>query len=227
MVSAQGTESIGLSGNGENPATDTVSPTSLVFPVTTGKYDQRSADDHSDEQRRSSVDGHSSADVRRFPGDQWMRRLVERSIRMHHHRASTAPHATGTEIGSVTITDSVGSQIVSLSGTGHSTSDGHVVANVADFSCDAGRAECADTDSNADEFRRRNFDATEHSVRSAPDSVKAIIVAARLRRNLPAPSPSAFKPRLLDQCNRTNCRCRFDPIPNCSLSAYWSDSHRR
>ncbi|MGC2512659.1 MAG: choice-of-anchor D domain-containing protein, partial [Acidobacteriaceae bacterium] len=34
VVSGQGTESIGLSGNGENSATGTVSPTSLVFPVT-------------------------------------------------------------------------------------------------------------------------------------------------------------------------------------------------
>ena len=52
----------------------------------TGKYDQRSTDDHVDEQRRSSADGHSSADVGRFPGEQWMRRLVERSIRLHHNR---------------------------------------------------------------------------------------------------------------------------------------------
>ena len=59
---AQGTESIGLSGNGESPATDTVSPTSLAFPATPENTAQRSTDHHVDEQRRSSVDGHSSAD---------------------------------------------------------------------------------------------------------------------------------------------------------------------
>ena len=35
VVTAQGTESVGLTGIGENPATDVVSPTSLVFPATT------------------------------------------------------------------------------------------------------------------------------------------------------------------------------------------------
>ncbi|MGB8477536.1 MAG: choice-of-anchor D domain-containing protein [Acidobacteriaceae bacterium] len=117
IVSAQGTESIGLSGNGENPATGTVSPTSLVFPATpedTISAPQTITLTNNGGVPLTGIQVQTSGDFQLIDG-------CVASLSAQSACTLTvqyAPHATGIETGSVKITDSVGSQIVSLSGTG-------------------------------------------------------------------------------------------------------------
>ena len=117
VVSAQGTESIGLSGNGENAATGTVSPTSLVFPVTqenTISAPQTITLTNNGGVPLTGIQVLTSGDFQVSNGCvASLNALSACTITVEY-----APHATGLEIGSVTITDDVGSQIVSLSGTG-------------------------------------------------------------------------------------------------------------
>ena len=110
VVTAQGTESVGLTGIGENPATDAVSPTSLVFPAT--KENTLSAPQTITLTNNGGIasDRHSSADVRRFSG-------INGCVASLNAQSACAitvqysPHTTGTETGSIKITDSVGSQM--------------------------------------------------------------------------------------------------------------------
>jgi hypothetical protein len=117
VVSAQGTESIGLSGNGENPATDTVSPTSLVFPATpenTISAPQTITLTNSGGVPLTGIQVLTSGDFQVING-------CVASLNAQSACTMTvqySPHTTGTETGSVTITTSVGDQLVSLSGTG-------------------------------------------------------------------------------------------------------------
>jgi hypothetical protein len=117
VVSAQGTESIGLSGNGESPATDTVSPTSLVFPSTTENTisaPQTISLTNSGGVPLTDIQVMTSGDFQVVNG-------CVSSLNAQSSCTITvqySPHTTGTENGSVKITDSVGSHIVSLSGTG-------------------------------------------------------------------------------------------------------------
>ena len=117
VVSAQGTESIGLSGTGENPATDAVSPTSLIFPATpdgTVSASQNITLTNNGGVPLTGIQVLTSGDFQVING-------CVASLNAQSTCTLTvqfAPHGTGTETGSVKITDSVGSQIVSLSGTG-------------------------------------------------------------------------------------------------------------
>jgi len=117
VASAQGTESIGLSGTGENPATDTVSPTSLIFPATpegTVSTPQTITLTNNGGVPLTGIQVLTSGDFQVING-------CVASLNPQSACSLTvqfAPHATGTETGSVRITDSVGSQNVSLSGTG-------------------------------------------------------------------------------------------------------------
>ena len=117
VVNAQGTESIGLSGTGENPATDTVSPTSLIFPATpegTISTPQTITLTNDGGVPLTGIQVLTSGDFQVTNG-------CVASLNAQSACTLTvqfAPHATGTETGGVKITDSVGSQIVSLSGTG-------------------------------------------------------------------------------------------------------------
>ncbi|HTU51307.1 MAG TPA: choice-of-anchor D domain-containing protein [Acidobacteriaceae bacterium] len=117
VVSAQGTESIGLSGNGENPATGTVSPTSLVFPATqenTISAPQTVTLTNNGGVPLTGIQVVTSGDFQVING-------CVASLNAQSTCTLTvqyAPHATGTETGSIQITDSLGNQIVSLSGTG-------------------------------------------------------------------------------------------------------------
>ncbi len=117
VVSAQGTESIGMSGTGENPATDTVSLTSLTFPAT--PEDKISAPQtvtltNSGGVPLTGIQVVTSGDFQVING--CLASLNAQSACTLTVRF--APHATGRETGSIQITDSVGSQTVSLSGIG-------------------------------------------------------------------------------------------------------------
>ena len=117
VISAQGTESIGLSGTGENPATDTVSPTSLIFPATpedTISAPQTITLTNNGGVPLTGIQVLTSGDFQVING-------CVASLNAQSACTLTvefAPHATGIETGTIKITDSVGSQIVSLSGTG-------------------------------------------------------------------------------------------------------------
>ena len=117
VVSTQGTESIGLSGNGESPATDTVSPSSLAFAATTENTlsaPQTIALTNTGGVPLTGIQVLTTGDFQVIDG-------CVASLNAQSACAITvrySPHATGPETGSVSITDSVGSQLVSLSGVG-------------------------------------------------------------------------------------------------------------
>ncbi len=117
VVSTQGTESIGLSGNGESPATDTVSPSSLAFAATTENTlsaPQIITLTNTGGVPLTGIQVLTTGDFQVIDG-------CVASLNAQSACAITvrySPHATGPETGSVSITDSVGSQLVSLSGVG-------------------------------------------------------------------------------------------------------------
>lgn len=117
LMAGQGTESIGLSGNGENPATDTVSPTSLTFPATpenTTSAPQSITLTNNGGVPLTGIQVLTSGDFQVISGC---------VATLNAQSACTltvqyTPHTTGVEAGSVTITDSVRIQTVSLTGIG-------------------------------------------------------------------------------------------------------------
>ena len=117
VLSAQGTQSINLSGNGESAATATVSPTTLAFPAT--QEDTVSAPQTI---TLTNNGGVSLTGIQVLvSGDFQASNGCVASLNAESACAITvqySPHASGAETGSVTITDSEGSQSVSLSGTG-------------------------------------------------------------------------------------------------------------
>ena len=117
VVSTQGTESIGLSGIGESPATDTVSPSSLAFAATTENTlsaPQTITLTNTGGVPLTGIQVLTTGDFQVIDG--CVASLNAQSACTITVRYS--PHATGPETGSVSITDSVGSQLVSLSGVG-------------------------------------------------------------------------------------------------------------
>jgi hypothetical protein len=117
VVSAQGTESIGLTGNGENPATDTLSPKSLMFPTTPeGKISAPQT------VTLTNNGGLPLTGIQVLTiGDFQVTNGCVASLNAQSACTLTvqfAPHATGAETGIIQITDGLGSQIVALSGTG-------------------------------------------------------------------------------------------------------------
>lgn len=117
VVSGQGTESIGVTGNGENPATDTVSPKSLMFPTT--------PEDTISAPQTVTLTNNGGVPLTGIQvlttGDFQVTDGCVASLNAQSACTLTvqfAPHATGKETGSIQITDSLGSQIVFLSGTG-------------------------------------------------------------------------------------------------------------
>lgn len=117
VVSGQGTEMIGLAGNGENPATDTLSPTSLIFPATpenTASSPQTVTLTNSGGSSLTGIQVQVTGDFEVTNGC---------SASLNGQSACTltvqyTPHAVGTETGSITVIDSIRSQVVSLSGAG-------------------------------------------------------------------------------------------------------------
>ena len=117
VISGQGTESIGLAGNGKNPATDTVSPKSLMFPTT--------PEDTISAPQTVTLTNNGGVPLTGIQvlttGDFQVTNECVASLNAQSACTLTvqfAPHAPGKETGSIQITDSLGIQIVSLSGTG-------------------------------------------------------------------------------------------------------------
>ncbi|HZC43486.1 MAG TPA: choice-of-anchor D domain-containing protein, partial [Acidobacteriaceae bacterium] len=117
VVSAQGTLSVGLSGNGETPATDTVSPTSLVFPAT-----PENSISASQTITLTNSGGVPLTGIQVLTsGDFQVMNACVASLNAQSACTMTVqytPRITGPETGSLTISDSVGRRTVSLSGTG-------------------------------------------------------------------------------------------------------------
>lgn len=117
VVSAQGTQTIGLSGNGENPATDTVTPTSLAFPPTlenTVSAPQIATLTNSGGAPLTGIQVQATGDFSLVDGCNY-------SLNAQSSCTLTVrytPHAAGAEMGSITVTDILRSQIISLTGTG-------------------------------------------------------------------------------------------------------------
>ena len=117
VISGQGTQSIGLTGNGENPATGTVSPKSLVFPSMpegTISAPQTVTLTNNGGVPLTGIQVLTTGDFQVTDG-------CVASLNAQSACTLTvqfAPHAAGAETGSIQITDSLGSQIVALSGTG-------------------------------------------------------------------------------------------------------------
>ena len=117
VATGQGTETIGLDGNGESPATDTLSPTSLIFPATlenTASAPQSITLTNSGGVPLTGIQVQASGDFEVANGC---------GASLNAQSACTltvqyTPHAVGPETGSITITDSLRNQVVSLSGTG-------------------------------------------------------------------------------------------------------------
>jgi hypothetical protein len=117
LISGQGTESIGLTGNGKNPATDTVSPNSLKFPTT-----PENSISAPQTVTLTNSGGVPLTGIQVLTtGDFQVTNGCVASLNAQSACTLTvqfAPHATGAENGSIQITDSLGVQIVTLSGTG-------------------------------------------------------------------------------------------------------------
>jgi len=117
VVTAQGTQTIGLSGNGENPATDTLAPTSLAFPPTlenTASAPQIVTLSNSGGAPLTGIQVQTTGDFSVVDGC---------SYSLNAQSACTltvryTPHAVGAETGNITVTDILRSQVVSLTGTG-------------------------------------------------------------------------------------------------------------
>lgn len=117
VVTGQGTESIGLSGNGESPATDTVSPGSLSFPATpenTISASQSITLTNNGGIALTGIQVQTTGDFQIING-------CVASLNAQSACTLTVqytPHAIGPEAGSVTITDTLRSQAIPLNGTG-------------------------------------------------------------------------------------------------------------
>ena len=117
VTTAQGTESVGVSGNGENPATDKVSPTSLTFPTTPENTTSASQSITLTNSGGVPLTGIQVSIYGDF-------QLINGCLTsLNAQSACTVgvqytPHAVGAETGSVVITDDAGTHTVSLAGTG-------------------------------------------------------------------------------------------------------------
>lgn len=117
VVSGQGTETIGLNGSGENPATDTLAPLSLSFPSTlenSASAPQTVTLTNSGGVPLTGIQVQSTGDFAVVDGCSY-------SLNAQSSCALTVrytPHASGAETGSITVTDALRSQVVSLTGIG-------------------------------------------------------------------------------------------------------------
>ena len=117
VVSGEGTETIGLDGTGESPPTDTLAPTSLTFSATqenTASAPQNITLTNSGGSSLTGIQLQTTGDFEVTNGC---------SYSLNANSACTltvryTPHSAGAETGSVTVTDILRSQVVSLSGTG-------------------------------------------------------------------------------------------------------------
>ncbi len=117
VVSGQGTQSIGLNGSGESQATDTVAPLSLHFPATaenSASAPQAVTLTNSGGIALTGIQVQSTGDFAVVNGCGY-------SLNAQSSCAITVqytPHAAGAETGSITVTDTLRSQTIALTGTG-------------------------------------------------------------------------------------------------------------
>lgn len=117
VVSGQGTETVNLTGTGENPATDTLSPLSLSFPPT---QENSSSDPQTVTLANSGGASLTGIQVQ-TDGDFSVVSNCGYSLNAQSSCTLTVrytPHASGAETGSILVTDAIRLQTVSLSGTG-------------------------------------------------------------------------------------------------------------
>jgi hypothetical protein len=117
VVSGQGTETIGLNGSGENPATDTLGPLSLTFPSTlenTASAPQTVMLTNSGGVPLTGIQVQSTGDFEVVDGCGYsLNAQTSCTLTVRY-----TPHAAGAETGSITVTDALRSQLVSLAGVG-------------------------------------------------------------------------------------------------------------
>lgn len=117
VATAQGTQTVSLSGTGENPPTDTLSPLSLSFPPTL----ENTASAPQTVTLTNSGGSPLTGIMVQTTGDFTVTNGCGYSLNAQSSCTLTVeytPHATGAETGSITVTDALRSQTVSLSGTG-------------------------------------------------------------------------------------------------------------
>lgn len=117
VVSGQGTETVNLTGVGENPATDTLSPLSLNFPPT----QEGSASTPQMVTLTNSGGAPLTGIQVQTDGDFSVVNNCGYTLNAQSSCTLTVrstPHASGAETGSILVTDAIRLQTVSLSGTG-------------------------------------------------------------------------------------------------------------
>lgn len=117
VVSGRGTQAIGLTGNGENAATDTLAPTSLSFPAT-----QENSASAPQTVILTNSGGTALTGIQiQTTGDFAVVNGCGASLNAQSVCTLTVrytPHSAGVETGSILVTDALRIQTVSLSGTG-------------------------------------------------------------------------------------------------------------
>ncbi len=117
VVSGQGTQSIALNGSGESQATDTLAPLSLHFPATaenSASASQTVTLTNSGGVALTGIQVQSTGDFAVVNGCGYsLNAQSSCTITVQY-----TPHAAGAETGSITVTDSLRSQTIALTGTG-------------------------------------------------------------------------------------------------------------
>lgn len=117
VVSGQGTETVALNGNGENPATDTLAPTSLAFPSTlenTASTPQTLTLTNTGGAPLTGIDVQTNGDFAVVNGCGYSLNAQSACTLTVRY----TPHTAGAETGSITVTDPLRTQTVLLTGTG-------------------------------------------------------------------------------------------------------------
>lgn len=117
VVTAQGTQTVPLSGTGQNAATDTLAPLSLSFSPTvefTASLPQIVTLTNSGNAPLTAIQVQTNGDFTTVNGCNYTLN-AQSSCNL---TVTYTPHASGPENGTITVTDSIHSQIVALSGTG-------------------------------------------------------------------------------------------------------------
>jgi hypothetical protein len=117
VVSGQGTETIALSGTGANAATDVLAPLSLNFPATaenTASAPQTVTLTNNGGVPLTGIQVQSTGDFAVVSGCGYSLN-AQSSCTL---TVTYTPHAAGAESGSITVTDALHSQVVTLTGTG-------------------------------------------------------------------------------------------------------------
>lgn len=132
VVSGQGRQVVGLSGNGENPATDTLSPLSLTFPST-----QENSASAPQTVTLTNSGGAALTGIQvQTTGDFSVVNGCGYSLNANSACTLTVrytPHSVGVETGSILVTDALRVQTVSMTGTGTAPPTATLSSTAIDF----------------------------------------------------------------------------------------------